>query len=194
MTGISSYTDKELLHRISEGEEDAFIELYKRYDARLYPFLHKLTRSPQDAREIIQETFLKLWLSRDKLDAVTLPRAYIFRSAANISHNWMKRNLVAQKAEQEHQLRDGRLGTDSTEFRLRTRELQVQLSRIIAGMPEQRQRIYRMHREQGLSTSEIASSLDVSVSTVKNTVAIALKNIRDGLSETGYILFLLLFF
>ncbi|WEK33671.1 MAG: RNA polymerase sigma-70 factor [Candidatus Pseudobacter hemicellulosilyticus] len=182
------------MHRISEGEEDAFIELYKRYDARLYPFLHKLTRSPQDAREIIQETFLKLWLSRDKLDAVTLPRAYIFRSAANISHNWMKRNLVAQKAEQEHQLRDGRLGTDSTEFRLRTRELQVQLSRIIAGMPEQRQRIYRMHREQGLSTSEIASSLDVSVSTVKNTVAIALKNIRDGLSETGYILFLLLFF
>jgi RNA polymerase sigma-70 factor (family 1) len=188
-----SYTDKELLRKVSGGDEQAFRELYQRYDALLYPFLRKLARSERDAQEIIQETFIKIWLSRDKLYEIEQPRAWIFRAAANTSHNWLKRNLVAQKAEQEHLLSVAG-NTDTIELQLGARDLQQLLHRIIAEMPEQRRRIYLMHRQEGMKVSEIAAELQISVSTVKNTLSIAVKNIREKLGEAGYILSLLIFF
>jgi RNA polymerase sigma-70 factor (family 1) len=188
-----SYTDKELLRKISGGDEQAFKELYQRYDAQLYPFLRKLARSERDAQEIIQETFIKIWLSRDRLNEIEQPRAYIFRAAANTSHNWLKRNLVAQKAEQEHYLSIAG-NTDTIELQLSARDLQVLIQRIIAEMPEQRRRIYLMHRQQGMKVNEIAAELQISVSTVKNTLSTALKTIREKLGEAGYILSLIIFF
>lgn len=181
------------MRKISGGDEHAFKALYQRYDAQLYPFLRKLARSERDAREIIQETFIKIWLSRNRLNEIEQPRAYIFRVAANTSHNWLKRNLVAQKAEQEHLLSVAG-DTDNIELQLGARELQLLLHRIIAEMPEQRRRIYLMHRQQGMKVSEIAAELQISASTVKNTLSIAVKNIREKLGEAGYILSLLIFF
>jgi RNA polymerase sigma-70 factor (family 1) len=181
------------LRKISGGDEQAFRDLYQRYDAELFPFLRKLSRSERDAQEIIQEIFIKIWLSRDRLNEIEQPRAYIFRAAANTSHNWLKRNLVAQKAEQEHYLSIAG-NTDNIELQLSARELQVLLHRIIAEMPEQRRRIYLMHRQQGMKVNEIAAELQISASTVKNTLSIAVKNIREKLGESGYILSLLIFF
>ncbi len=95
-------------------------------------------------RKSSRKLLSKYGYQRDRLNEIEQPRAYIFRAAANTSHNWLKRNLVAQKAEQEHSLSVAG-NTDNIELHLSARELQVLLHRIIAEMPEQRKRIYLMH-------------------------------------------------
>jgi RNA polymerase sigma-70 factor (ECF subfamily) len=68
------------------------------------------------------------------------------------------------------------------------------VQRTILSFPQQRRRIYQLSREEGLKPSEIAARLDLSVSTVKNTLLSALKTIRDNIEESGlWGTFLLLF-
>lgn len=58
---------------------------------------------------------------------------------------------------------------------------------VVSEMPEQRQRIYRMNREQGLSNEEIADRLGISKRSVENQVSLALKEIREAIA--AYLIF-----
>ena len=89
--------DKLLFAKISEGDETAFTEIYRIYVPRLINFLTGITQSTQVTNELIQETFLQIWLHRDKLPDVEYPQAWIFRIASNIAYNYLKRKVVEKK-------------------------------------------------------------------------------------------------
>jgi DNA-directed RNA polymerase specialized sigma24 family protein len=62
--------EKNLLQQIAQGDERAFTTLFYAYLTNLQPYIMKLTRSAEDTEEVIQETFMRLWMGRDKLDEV----------------------------------------------------------------------------------------------------------------------------
>lgn len=175
------YSDNELLSRIAEGDEHAFSTLYFRYDTMLYTFLLKLTRSESTAEELLQETFLRLWLYRDSLMDVEHPRAYIHRVAANLSHRLLRRQFRHHKVLQEQEPPSDT--ADNPEDNLAWKDMEALVARIIAGMPEQRRRIYELHRDGGMSSAEIAEQVGVTSSTVRNTIAAAIRQIREQLLE-----------
>jgi RNA polymerase sigma-70 factor (ECF subfamily) len=186
-------SEQALLLRIAEGDEHAFRELYFRYDTMLFTFLLKLTRSDTIAEELLQETFLRLWLHRDKLPDIKFPRAYIHRIAANLSHRWLQQHLLHRKVLAEQELQQDPIIND-TEENLAWKDISILIARIIAGMPEQRRKIYQLHRDSGLSSGEIAAQMGISASTVRNTIVAAVRYIREQLLEAGYtLLFILLF-
>jgi RNA polymerase sigma factor (sigma-70 family) len=69
------------------------------------------------------------------------------------------------------------------------KELHTVIDRIVADMPAQRKRIYFLHRQQGMKTTEIAGQLGITPSTVKNALSAAVKTIRERLAESGYLLY-----
>jgi RNA polymerase sigma-70 factor (family 1) len=186
------YSDNELLSQVAEGDERAFSTLYFRYDTMLYTFLLKLTRSASTAEELLQETFLRLWLYRDSLPEVEHPRAYIHRIAANLSHRWLQQRLRYHKVLQEQAQLPNIV--NSPEDTLAWKDIEALVGRIIAGMPEQRRKIYQLHRDEGLSSAEIAEEVGVTASTVRNTIAAAIRQIREQLLEAGFSLVLILLF
>lgn len=184
------YSDNELLSRIAEGEEHAFSTLYFRYDTMLYTFLLKLTRSGSTAEELLQEAFLRLWLYRDGLAEVEHPSAYIHRIAANLSHRWLQQQFRHQQMLREQQPPPG--AASNPEDSLRWKDLEALVPRIIEDMPEQRCRIYQLHRDGGLSFAEIAEQVGVTACTIRNTITAAIRQIREQLLEAGFSLILLL--
>ena len=67
--------DPRILFRLTaEGDEKAFTDLFNLFLPKLYPFILKLTRSESVVEEIIQETFIKVWLNRDKLAEIERQR------------------------------------------------------------------------------------------------------------------------
>lgn len=189
MSDNSIYNENELLVKIADGDEKAFRQLYQLYNARLYSFLLRLTAGSADtASDILQETFLQLWLYRDTLHNVENPRAYINRIAANRAQSWMRKNLGNAELDQTLSAAT----SDSFEL-LSSKTLAGHIAAIVADMPEQRREIYKLHREKGLTSAQIAGQLQVSPSTVRNTVATALKEIRKKLSDMGYHLSALFF-
>jgi RNA polymerase sigma-70 factor (ECF subfamily) len=167
---------------ISESDENAFTLLFHRYVPRLLPFAQKLTKEQAVAENIIQETFLKIWLGRDKLEGIESPSAWLYRIAANECYKVLRRKVLAGKIAAP---------TEEVEFTQETiqlRELSVLVKEAVATLPEQRRKIYLLSRESGMTIPQIAVALQLSPSTVKNTLVTSLKTVREFLERRGYAL------
>lgn len=186
------YIDKQLFNQVAEGDEAAFKELYQRYARLLWPFLMKLTKSEDAADELIQEVFIRVWVSRDQLGGVERPRPWLYKIASNQAHNWFNKNILEKRAAIKHQ-QNTPAQEITLEAGLHLREMMTVINAAVSQLPPQRRIIYRMNRERGMKAAEIATELNVSVSTVKNTLAASLKFIREKLEERGYLALLPIF-
>jgi RNA polymerase sigma-70 factor (family 1) len=188
----SSYIENELFIRISEGDEDAFSVCYAEYGRMLMPFLIRLVGSRDSGEEIIQEVFLKVWLHRDRLAAIENPKSWLFRVAANTGRNWLKKKMMIEQHLQAQQPSEG--FHDLTAEGLDLRAVAHLVQATIQSFPPQRKLIYQMSREEDLKPAEIADRLQLSVSTVKNTLLSALRTIREKIEEAGLLGTILFFF
>jgi len=182
----TTHTEAELFHLTSEGNETAFREIFELYGRLLYPFLFRTVKSQALAEELIQETMLKVWLSRDKLPGIEHPRSWIFRIAANLAYTHLRRQVLEEKVKGELSRHDP--GYDDPEATHNLNELKRHVREAVHRLPTERRRIYLLSREGGLSRDEIAEQLQISPSTVKNAIYSALKDIREHLEKTGYTL------
>lgn len=187
--------EKALLIRISEGNEAAFEELYRLYVPQLATYLQRLSQSGTVVDEMIQETFLQVWLHRDKLPAVEHPKAWVFRIASNITFNYLKRVLTAEKVIRESGERwrnNQSLAGKEAEDILYVQQLRRAIGRAVSRLSPQRKKVYQLSREGGLTIPEIAGQLGLSANTVKNTLVSSLQFIRESLEQEGYAISLFL--
>jgi RNA polymerase sigma-70 factor (ECF subfamily) len=73
------YDEKELLTRIADGDEKAFEKLYRSYARELIPFFVRLTSNESAANDLLQNTFLAVWLDRTKLKEINNINAYLYK-------------------------------------------------------------------------------------------------------------------
>jgi len=179
--------EKELLHQISQGDEAAFSILFYAYLGNLQPFILKLTRSVADTEEVIQETFMRLWMGRDKLAEVHSLSAWIYTVAANECYKYLKKrssraNGVTALGKADEVSGDGYSALDG----LQLKEVKRLVAEAVGRLPEQRRRIYQMSRDEGMKIVEIAERLAISPNTVKNTLVVSLRFIRQYLADRGH--------
>jgi RNA polymerase sigma-70 factor (family 1) len=178
------YTDQELFQLIAGGDEAAFTVLFHRYVPKLNPVLVNLVHSEAVARDLIQDAFLKIWINRYQLTAIETPNNWIFRIVYNLAYSWLERQALGKKVHQRigaHQS----INTTETEEQVLFAETARLLQQAVHHLPPQTKRIYLLSREQGLKNQEIADALQLSVNTVKNTLANACKAIKEYLEKKG---------
>src|ERR1700744_5794873 len=79
------FNDDELLARMANREERAFRLIYQQYHQTVYRFAFLYLRNPADAEEVVQETFLKLWLTGERAAEIGQLNKYLRTIAANRS-------------------------------------------------------------------------------------------------------------
>ena len=179
---LPSDKEKELLCRIAEGDEAAFGQLFHAYHQRLGAYIYRLTESLPAAQEIVQDVFVKIWMKRGLLPEIQCFDAYLFKAARNHVFNYLRK--IARERTQQAML-EASLPADSPAeaFGEEAEESWlVLLDEAIAHLPSQQQKVYLLHRQEGLSHAEIASRLQLSVETVKKHMSLALRSIRGYLS------------
>jgi RNA polymerase sigma-70 factor (ECF subfamily) len=193
MSTIQPYEEKELLSRIAEGDEIAFAAVFRHYGKKVFPLLLRLTGSEGTAEDVLQNTFLSIWLNRARLPEIDNFSGYIYRAAGNQASNWLTKSRALQAVETNAagQAPGPQEFTDQAVY---FREAKRLVDEAVDGLPGQRKRIFRMYREEGYSYNEIAAQLNISPSTVRNSVASALESIREKLTEAGLFIFFILFF
>jgi RNA polymerase sigma-19 factor, ECF subfamily len=176
------YTDREILQLVASGDRLAFKQLFDQYKGKLFSFVLQMTHSRVDAEEIVQDVFTKLWESRDGLAAVEYPAKYIYTIARNKTLNYLTRLARDRKLLHQLWVNVSQLENPSEDL-LHARECQQLISKAIGELSPQRQTIFALSREQGLSHEEIASRLGLSKSRVKNIIVEILKHVRDYLAQ-----------
>ncbi|MCF6405033.1 RNA polymerase sigma-70 factor [Chitinophaga filiformis] len=185
-----SYNDKELFQLISEGDENAFRQLFHQYVPELQPLARHITKTDAVADDIIQETFLRLWISRDKLPTIENPRSWLLKIVFHQSFSYLRRQAVHDKAMNKLE-EEQELFTPETNLAYTT--MVKLIGEAVTQLPPQAKRIYLLSREKGMKIPEIAAALSLSPNTVKNSLVRSLQTIRKHLEQAGHLLpFLLL--
>ena len=169
-----------ILIEISKGNEMAFEQLFLQYQPKVVSFLTGLTHDSSISRDMAQEIFLAIWRDRSRLARVDSISSYLYQMARNKAFDYFDHLSVVDRYVDDY------LGRGSEEYAdveegLFARELKCLIERVIDEMPPQRQRVFRMSREYGLSNDEIASRLNISKRTVENHLTAALAVLRKVL-------------
>jgi RNA polymerase sigma-70 factor (ECF subfamily) len=176
----SLHNEPELLRRIATGDERAFNELFKGYYPALARAVYPILESPQLTQEVVQDTFVKVWLKRAGLAAVENFTSYLFiicRNQAFAALRKLARERRIQPAIEQELLWDAELdGLDNPAEAYR-----ALIARSVAKLPAQQQRIYQLSRYEHLKYEEIARQLELSPDTVKTQIYKAVKFIKQDL-------------
>lgn len=182
------HTEKELFHRIAGGDEGAFSELFHLYAPKMNAFALRLTADQEAARDIVQETFVQLWLGREKLWEVEHPAGWLFAIGSRQAYKYLRRRMVKENPLLALELSEAPADT------IGLQELKALINDAVAGLSAQRKKVFVLSRSQGMTIPEISAQLGLSQSTVKNTLVSALKQVREHLEAQGYLLPCLIFF
>lgn len=182
------YNERELLLQIAEGNQDAFERLYRHYRNKAYTIALTYLTVPEEAEDVLQECFLKLWYNRQRLTEIEEFDKYLFIVLRNMLISALRKTATQQKIIQQVKqtivLQPGKLsGIELAE----SARLQETIREVIAKLPAKQQDIYKMSREEGMSHAEIAKALQISDRTVSNLLSIILNQLRSALRAQGYL-------
>lgn len=190
MDARAQLPDEHLLFtQIAEGNEAAFRKVFHFYMPSFYAMIAQVTKSGPVAEDIIQETFLRLWMNRDKLKEIRNPRAWVLRIAYLQAFTFLRDQSIHHKA--VARLTAEETNPADTELLMAFKNTEALIRKAVEELPPQQKKVYRFSRENGYKTAEIARTMGLSEQSVKNTLVRALKFIREYLDKAGHALFLL---
>lgn len=170
--------DPILLRQVGDGSRKAFDTLFLCYFPKVKLFLTRLIGTPDEAEDLAQDIFFKLWINRHTLHRVESLNNYLFQMARNSAYTYFDR----QQRMEEYQRRlplpvEGGLPAPIEE-ELYAADLEAMIDRAIRQMPPQRQQVFILSRRHYLSNDEIAQQLSISKRTVEAHISDALSDLR----------------
>jgi RNA polymerase sigma-70 factor (ECF subfamily) len=180
-------SDRELLLGIREGEEAALNELIGRKTKPLLQLCQRiLGGDAEEARDVVQVTFFKVWESRRKFDDRWSPNTWIYRIASNLAIDHLRSRRSRERSHEpvrQHLLHvaDSRASRDLS--RLQQSEVAAIFRDLSAGLSEKQRMVFLLREIEGLSSPEVAEILDCRESTVRNHLFNARKYLRKELLQ-----------
>lgn len=176
---------------LKSGSYEDFNILYTIYADMLYNFILNLTKSPIEAQDILQDTFMRIWQTRERINLDLSFKTYLYTIARHLIIDSLRRQVdnivfddyICSEAFQKYSENDVERNISFDEFKERVSKAKEKLT------PKQKE-IFELSREKGYSILSIAEKLQLSEKTVKNQLTLALKVMRAELSYYFIFLFL----
>ena len=172
---------KVLLDKMKGGDRESFNKVFRRYYMPLTRFCVRFVGDGDQAAEIVQDLFVKVWTNREKLTLTSSFESYMLRSVRNSAITYINK-------ERSHADVNGRIYTDDSDANdpsetLQSNNLEASYQKVLATMPEKRREVFLASRFDGLKYAEIATKMGLSQKTVEAHMSAAIKQLREGLKE-----------
>ncbi len=195
--GISSSHspgEAQFIESLKTGDPEAFDELVDRFGSHVYGLLLKITRDPDEAADLTQDTFLRALKGIKKFRGDSGLRTWLFRIAINLSRNrfrWWKRrrrdktvSIDAPAGETETPLSEAiRGGGPNPEELVLEKERSGRLLEAIGELPVSYREAVVLCDIEGLTYEEISTVLEVGMGTVKSRIARGRRELRTKLAD-----------
>ena len=172
-----------LLNECSDGDPEAFQEVYLRYHQYAYAVIAARLDDEDDAKDMLQEIFAALWAGSKNLRGVREFKPYLYALCKNRVISAYRKQSVRIKGEQYLIDQLNGLQHSSEDHRL-ARELSITIIAAVEQLPETMRDCYKLAKDEGKKNNEIAGMLNISEKTVRNNVSEALKRLKLSLSSS----------
>src|SRR5690606_37210407 len=150
--------DDQLIKLISQSDEGAFNALYDRYSAALYIHAYNLLRDREESKDIIEQTFIKIWNIRESLLPNMRVSPYLYQTVKNNILNQIARQKVSSKYLHALVSFADRY-TDNADHAIREKQMATIIEHEISQLPQKMRDIFELSRKQHYSNQEIATAL-----------------------------------
>jgi RNA polymerase sigma-70 factor (ECF subfamily) len=170
------------LLRISEGDPDAFRQIFTAYSRQVYSLCIKLTKDAEQAKDLLQEIFARLWIKREQLSSVYHFKGFLSTMALNLVRNHLQKKVL-DLTNEAYLVSYFKESAPAPDKAIELKELQNILQEAVNSLPPQLNRTFILSRMAGMSHAEIACQMELSPLTVKSHIARALTFIRAYLDQ-----------
>nr|MBC7613277.1 sigma-70 family RNA polymerase sigma factor [Pseudopedobacter sp.] len=188
----STLDDQDLLLQLKAGKKEAFDEIYNRYAQFLFQYAHKCLPNWDDADDLVQDLFFKLWTKKETVHVLGSLKAYLTLCLKNLiidKHRHQKIEANYLKFLDPHDLQD-----NGTENYMNQKDYKTVLHQHITELPPRMQEILVLRKVEDLSISEIAAFLNITKQTVKNQILTAMNRLKSSLNYHSLFSLLIFFF
>ena len=177
-------TDEQLLERARAGDGDAFGEVVRRWERKIYALTYGILGSPEDARDASQETFIAAYRNLQGFRGEAKVSSWLHRIAVNQCISRQRRARVRAETALDEEVEaagEGFLKAPSAESPARATESRQRaeaVRRAVASLPQELREVVLMKEFEELTFQEIAEALQIPLSTVKSRLYTALRQMR----------------
>lgn len=159
--------EKQWLLEVARGDEMAFARIFEYYHHGLGRNIYAITKSEQVAEEIVQDTFLKIWMSRETLAEIKNFKAYLFTISRNAAISELRKALKQQVSRSEWE--QSALAAGEDEWMEREARLTI-IDEAIEALHPQRKKVFVLFRQKGWTCDQVADELGISPLTVRSHI------------------------
>lgn len=178
-------TDQELVRRAQNDDERAFGELVNRYESKVYSLSLRMLRNPEDAEDVLQDTFLRAYRGLKSFQGNSTFSTWIYRIAANSALMRLRKKQLPTVSIEDADERDAPLNIvdwkPGPAEQLLTEETRVAMEQAIEALPPEFRQVFILRDVEELSNAEVAEVLDLSVAAVKSRLHRARLKVRNRL-------------
>jgi RNA polymerase sigma-70 factor (ECF subfamily) len=176
---VKAYSEEDLVSKLNGGDEKAFKFIFDEYYRPLTIFALKYVGDVEEAKEVVQDFFVRLWSKQGSLNIRFSIKMYLYQSIRNACLNYLETNKVVQRHLQEytHPI----LSNENALESMIVAEQEEMLMKAIDRLPVKCREIFILSRKNKLTNQAIASHLNLSVKTVEAQISIALKRLLESL-------------
>lgn len=180
---LATHEFKVLQNRIAaHDDQHAFAQLYVSSMPFLLQFANSIIKNRELAEEIVSDVFIKIWQKRNTLHEVDNFKLYLYISTKNTALNYLSRHFRKETISLDEMSLNITTGSYNPEQLMVTSEVAKRIDEEIQKLPNRCKLIFKLVREDGLKYNDIASLLNISVKTIDNQMAIALKKISSAIN------------
>jgi RNA polymerase sigma-70 factor (ECF subfamily) len=180
-------TDEELVRRAQQDDERAFGELVTRYESKVYSLAMKMLRNPEDAEDVLQETFLRAYRGIKSFKGNSTFSTWIYRITANSALMRLRKKQLPQVSIEDSDERETPISivdwAPGPVEQLLNKEMQRVMDEAIETLPPEFRQVFILRDVEELSNGDVAEILDLSVAAVKSRLHRARLKVRNRLAH-----------
>ncbi|WP_430426568.1 RNA polymerase sigma factor [Maribacter litoralis] len=183
--------NRRLIKKLISGEEKAYILLLEKYHQQLNAYAVTLTHDQSTAQDIVQNVFLKTWKSRKKLNPEFSIRNFLYKCIYNEFLNSYQKNKTVVLLNQKYIEYSHEVAVEM-DNNMMSKMMEI-VNREINKLPPKCQKVFILSKKEGLTNSEIADYLDVSIKTVEAQITKAFRILKNKLGDKYETILLVIF-
>ncbi|WP_323757036.1 RNA polymerase sigma-70 factor [Roseivirga sp.] len=166
----------ELAAELKKGSNRALSQFFNENYVKVYNFCYSFLRCKEEAEEVTQDVFVKIWKSREQINVELSLNGLLFKVAKNLTLNRIR---DIKKFSDMYEISSNMQTGNTTMEEVLYREMELTLKKGIDDLPNRRKMIFELSRLEGLSNKEIGEQMNISVNTVEGQIRKAIKQLHS---------------
>lgn len=172
----------DLFSSVADGDPYAFKEIFDTCWPQVYGTSLRLTKSPEQAKDLAQDIFIRLWESREKLRGVQKPQSYIYILSRNLVMDHLRKKIF-EPSNIDYLVDYFKSDDAGAQGKMELQELESVLEQAVEQLPGKVKEVFKLSRYEGLTHQQIADKLNISVVSSQTYIVRALRQIREYMAR-----------